>query len=148
MNQVMICVCEDLSSAQHRLCAQSMRVSLTHIQVPGVRLGIYASERNNTQPVVVHLQLALDVRRVADQDAIGSTANYASLVSDVLDVCGSRHFDLLESLVMTLTAAILDRHATVMGVDVEVEKPLAPVAARVSARWMRCRGVSGLGARP
>jgi dihydroneopterin aldolase len=117
-----------------------MAVSLTHIDVPGVRLGIYAKERQQAQPVVAHLRLGLDVSEVLHHDDITATANYAALIQTAQDVCHSRHFDLLESLVAALVHQLLGQHPKLMWADVEVEKTQAPVPARVAARWARCRG--------
>jgi len=128
------------SQMQTKCHADAMEVSLTDIGIDGVRLGIYAKERQQPQPVVVHLRLGLDVSAVLHHDDISGTANYATLIDTATEVCRSRHFDLLETLVMTLVQGLLGQHPKVLWADVEVVKIHAPVPARVAARWIRCRG--------
>jgi len=143
----MPCPCCSPSSAAHAQgFPDAMAVSLTHIDIEGVRLGIYAKERQQPQAVVVHLRLGLDVSAVLDHDDIGATANYAAVVQTAQEVCLSRHFDLLESLVIALVRALLLQHPKIMWADVEVVKTHAPVPARVAARWARCRGCLKAGA--
>ena len=136
----MRCPCCSFASTPCPCHPDAMAVNLTHIDVEGVRLGIYAKERQQCQPVLVHLRLGLDVSAVLHHDDITATANYASLIQTAEDVCHSRHFDLLESLVMTLVRELLGQHPRLMWADVEVVKTQAPVPARVAARWIKCRG--------
>ena len=120
-----------------------MQVSLSDIAVEGVRLGIYSQERVAPQTIEVSLRLSLDISGVLQRDHIDETVNYAELVSDVREVAHARHYDLLESLTAQLTLVLLERHARLVGVGVEVYKVEAPVAATVRARWRMCRGARG-----
>lgn len=118
-----------------------MDIHLLDIPIDGVRLGIYPQERAESQPIVVHLRLTVDVRAVQSADSIACTADYAAIIAGTQEVCLSQHFDLLESLVMAVTRHQLLAHPTVLRADVEIIKIRAPVRARVSARWQLCRCV-------
>lgn len=135
-------VCQMPYGAAHPGCMQSMQVVLDAIDVPDVRLGIYASERTCGQRIRLTLTLGLDLSGVRQRDHIDETADYAMLIDGVITLCQSKHFDLLETLVLALTQWVLGVSSRIVAAQVTVYKLEAPVAALVSASYVLCRGQS------
>jgi dihydroneopterin aldolase len=90
------------------------------------RHGVLASERSLGQPFVVDLALEVDTRAAGASDDLAGTADYAAVAEAVLGVVEGEPVALLERLAQLIADAVLaDAH--VLGVEVTVHKPSAPV---------------------
>jgi 7,8-dihydroneopterin aldolase/epimerase/oxygenase len=107
--------------------------SMTHHERPPRRVfvhglevmasvGIFEVEKRYEQRIIVGLDL--DVAETYDgvSERIGDVVDYARVASDVISLCQSRHFKLLETLAEAIAANVL-RDRRVLGVGVRIEKP-------------------------
>jgi dihydroneopterin aldolase len=85
-------------------------------------IGVYAEEKGVPQPLIVSIELTLDVERFADEDLAG-TVDYTELAGHAHDL-GRGHIDLIETFAERLAERCL-RFPTVVEALVRIEKPRA-----------------------
>jgi dihydroneopterin aldolase len=103
-------------------------------------VGIYPHERDNTQTVMLDLELDYDFGAAALSDAIPDAVDYDAVVSMVTELIQTRRFQLIEAMAEATTALLLDRLPVVKGVRMEIRKPAAvPAAASSFVRVERVR---------
>lgn len=100
------------------------------------RIGYYAHEKASTQPLVVTIELTLDVARFEDEDLAG-TVDYTALAADV-HALAARHVDLIESFAERLAAQCLAR-PHVRTARVRIAKPNAVPNAIAGVEIVRRR---------
>jgi dihydroneopterin aldolase len=71
-------------------------------------IGIYDWEKEIRQPVVLDIEMAADVRRAAESDAIGDTLDYKAVSKRLKQLVGDSRFDLVETLAERCAAVIRD----------------------------------------
>ena len=107
------------------------------IFIKGIELrghhGVFAEERRLGQVFVVSLELGLDTRAAAEADKLALTVDYAAVIACVRDIVEGEPVCLVETLAGRVADAVLRGFPLVHHLTVEVQKPQAPVAARVSA---------------
>lgn len=107
-----------------------MRDKLDVITLRGIRArgnhGVYAFERENSQPFGVDLSLYVDTRAAARSDDIGQTVDYARIAKQVVDVLTGPPVYLVETLASRVAEAVL-ANPRVRAVDVTIHKPEAPL---------------------
>lgn len=101
------------------------RLFLTGIDASG-RHGANPGEKDEPQTLVVDL----DVEVTVGADAIGSTADYRTLISAVRQVVEGRSFDLIESLANAVAERIAGEPGVVSATAI-VHKPAAAASNRV-----------------
>jgi dihydroneopterin aldolase len=92
-------------------------------------IGVWEWERRITQTVSLDLEMATDVRRAADSDAIASALNYKEVAKRLIRFVESSRFELVESLAEAV-AEIVVREFAVPWVLVSVAKPGAVEGSR------------------
>jgi dihydroneopterin aldolase len=92
-------------------------------------IGVWEWERRITQTVSLDLEMATDVRRAADSDAIASALNYKQVAKRLIQFVESSRFELVESLAEAV-AEIVVREFAVPWVLVSVAKPGAVEGSR------------------
>jgi len=95
-------------------------------------VGIYAHERQKTQPVVVDVELDYDFAAAAGSDAIGDTVDYNQVAAGITQLAQRRGFQLIETMAEETAAMLLERLAQVQTVRLEIRKPEAVPAAACS----------------
>ncbi|MDR2512428.1 MAG: dihydroneopterin aldolase [Puniceicoccales bacterium] len=95
--------------------------------------GVFAEERRLGQVFVVSLELGLDTRAAAEADELALTVDYAAVVGCVRGVVEGESVRLIETLAGRIADAVLREFPLVRHLSVEVQKPQAPVPARISA---------------
>src|SRR4051794_32656912 len=85
-------------------------------------IGVYADEKGVPQPLIITIELALDVERFADEDLAG-TVDYTQLARYAHDL-GKRHIDLIETFAERLAEQCLGLPQVVEAL-VRIEKPRA-----------------------
>ena len=86
------------------------------------RIGAYDHERLAPQRVIIDAEILLSEDSEPGQDRLEDTLNYDVIRGTILDLAGSQHFDLQE----TLARRIFDKLAkqpSVMAVKVRTAKP-------------------------
>lgn len=111
---------------------------LRELRVEQARVGIYAFERQKTQPVIVDLGMWVNTARAAATEDVAHTVDWAAVAQAVSDLVRARHYRLIETLAETLASSVMERFG-VSRVHVEVRKPesLAVGMASVSIERRR-----------
>ncbi|MBX6352810.1 MAG: dihydroneopterin aldolase [Thermoflavifilum sp.] len=107
------------------------------------RHGVNPAEKEMGQRFIVHLVLGLDVREAAASDDVRRTVNYAQVYRVVQQLVEGEPVRLIETLAERIAGHLLDRFPRLLRVQVEVEKPGAPIPgifSTVSVRLERRRG--------
>ncbi len=71
------------------------------------RIGLTEQERQKPQPVWIDLELAIDVRKAARNDAVTDTVDYARLVDGVRQLVEGKSYRLLETMAEEVADFIL-----------------------------------------
>ena len=69
-------------------------------------IGIYDWERETRQVVILDLEMATDIRKAAQSDAIEDTLDYKAVSKRVIDFVESSQFFLVETMAEQLTQII------------------------------------------
>ena len=93
--------------------------------------GALPLEKEQAQPLVVELELFLDLSVAAKNDCLENTVNYAEIGETVRQIVEGESYDLIEALAERIAVVILDQFA-VHSLIVVVEKPQAPVSFEFS----------------
>jgi dihydroneopterin aldolase len=114
---------------------QESRVFLRNLEIEA-DIGCYAQEKGVPQPLVVTVELALDVERFADDD-LDRTVDYTKLAEHARSL-GRSHIDLIETFAERLAERCLG-FPGVSAVRVRIEKPRAVPGATAGAEIVRLR---------
>ncbi len=104
------------------------RVFIRALQLEAV-IGIWAWERRIRQPVVIDIEMAVDVRAASASDAIEDTVNYHSVAERLKAFVEASQFQLVETLAEHVATLILDEFP-VPWLSLTVAKPGAVRGAR------------------
>ncbi len=109
--------------------------------VEGIHLeaevGVLDAEHGRTQPVLIDVELAIDLSASGISDDLADTANYASVADLVVEIVASKHHELLEHLADRIARGSLELDHRVQAATVTVRKLEPPVAMPVSATGVR-----------
>ena len=92
-------------------------------------IGIFDWERRVKQTVSIDLDMAADVARAAESDAIDATLNYKAVAKRVTAFTEQSEFQLVETLAERIAAIVRDEFS-VRWVRVRINKPGAIRGAR------------------
>jgi len=84
----------------------SDRVFIEDLRVETV-IGIYAWEREIRQVVSIDLEMAFDIRRAGETDAIDDTLDYKSVAKRLIKFIESSEFQLVETLAERCASIVL-----------------------------------------
>lgn len=103
-------------------------------------VGLYDWEQRLPRKLVLNLELGVDAGVAAASDAMEDGVNYAAVCEQVIDVCRSTHYRLLETLAEHIARDLLDRWPLIQSVRLTIRKPGAVTVARnVGVRILRQR---------
>lgn len=88
--------------------------------------GVFEHERREGQEFRVDVVLFVDTRPAAASDDLVDTVDYGSVSTDVHAIITGDPVDLIETLAARISDACL-AHEGVLGVEVAVHKPNAPI---------------------
>ncbi len=91
------------------------------------RHGVLPHERELGQPFTVDVVLELDLAAAARSDDLADTVDYGAVAAAVQDVVTGTRRDLVEAVAGEVADAVLALDSRLMGVEVSVHKPSAPV---------------------
>lgn len=90
-------------------------------------VGVLPEEKRDGQMFVINAYLDVDLRAAGSTDDLAKTVNYAD-VCDLIDVqMTAEKYDLIEAAAENIASAILLKYPEIESVDVEIEKPHAPI---------------------
>ena len=111
---------------------------MDRIHIEGLRIdalvGVYPQEREGTQPLLFDLELAFDNSVPAASDDVADALDYAAVCEAVREHTAARTDQLLETLLESLAAALLEQFPAALHLRIRVHKPDA-------ARALGCAGV-------
>lgn len=119
--------------------------TLDVIRISDVRvdcvIGIYPFERQKTQPLVVEVDLWLDLRPATISERIEDTVDYAKVRDDVTDLLVQGRFQLIETAAARIAAHLLmpGPGPRIERVRVRVAKPEAIAPALAAVEILRSR---------
>ncbi len=88
-------------------------------------VGVYPHEREQTQPIVIDIELDYDFSAAASSDTVSDAVDYDRVVAGVTELVQRRQFQLIETMAEETADLLLERHASVMTVRLEIRKPNA-----------------------
>jgi dihydroneopterin aldolase len=110
-------------------------------QVPAA-LGVTAAERRTRRPVLLDLEVEVDLRAAGASDRIGQTLHYQHIFEVVEDVAANQQHKLVEALGERIARAVLDRfEADAVVVTVRKPTPIAGVLRHAGIRIRRTRAM-------
>jgi dihydroneopterin aldolase len=119
---------------------QGDAILLEGIQVPAA-LGVTAPERAMRRPVLLDLEVGVDLRRSGRSDSIRDTVHYAHVYEVVRDVAAKTEHRLVEALGERIASAVLARfEVDWVTVTVRKVKPISGVLDTCGIRITRERG--------
>ena len=109
--------------------------------VEGIHLdaevGVLESEHGRTQPLLIDVELSVDLGASGLSDDLVDTVNYAAAAELVVDSVESKHHELLEHLADRIARGCLELDERVAAATVSVRKLEPPVSMPVSATGVR-----------
>lgn len=109
------------------------------------RHGVLPEENALGQKFLVSVDMHGDFAAAGQKDDLEASVNYAQVCQRITQVAQENTFALIERLAEVIAETILTEYPLVEKVDVEVEKPWAPVmlpvetvAVRISRQWHTC----------
>lgn len=114
--------------------SDSDAILLEGVQIPAA-LGVTASERRMRRPVLLDLELGIDLGAAGASDHIRHTVRYEDVYALVEEIAGSQEHKLVEALGQRIADGILARFP-VDWVRVWVRKP-KPIAAVLETAGVR-----------
>ena len=104
-------------------------------------VGVYAFERERTQPIVMNIELDYDIAAPAQSDAVAEAVDYDGVATVVTELIQRRQYRLIETMAEETAAVLFEHHGSVQTVRLEIRKPEAVPAAECSfVRLKRTRG--------
>ena len=115
-------------------------ILLNGIQVSAA-LGVTAAERAMRRPVLLDLEVGVDLARAGQTDRIRDTVHYARIYEVVEDVASHQEHKLVEALGERIACAVLSKFdVDWITVTVRKVKPIAGVLDTCGVRITRRRG--------
>lgn len=105
----------------------------------GSIVGVHAWEQRAPRPLLLDIELGIDLRAAAASDRLRDAVNYRAVADEALELCRSRSFHLVETLAETLARRLFERFP-ITSLKLSVGKPGAvPEARTVAVRIERRR---------
>jgi len=96
-----------------------LRFTATHGALPG--------EAQVPQPFTVDLFLRVDIRHAGVADDLSATVDYVQAAAICSEVMGGPRRQLIETLALEIAERLLRRFPSLLGGEVVVHKPAAPI---------------------
>lgn len=103
-------------------------------------IGIYDRERVEPQPLVIDLEMAIDIREAAATGNLDASLNYAAISERIIQFCQQAQALLIETLAEDLSHTLMSEF-NIQGMRLSIHKPNAVPEAR-SVGLKIARGVS------
>lgn len=107
------------------------------IRIDGLQIectvGVRPEERQRSQPVIIDIGLACDLREAGRQARISRTIDYGRVATEVEALLTFRRYRLIEAAVEETAAMLLGIHARIKMITVQLRKPQALESSRAMA---------------
>jgi dihydroneopterin aldolase len=114
-------------------------ILLEGVQIPAA-LGVTASERRMRRPVLLDIEIGVDLQAAGESDQIRHTLHYEEIFRVVEEIAGNRQHKLVEALGQRIADAILEKFAADwVRICVRKPKPIAGVLDTTGIRITRRR---------
>lgn len=105
----------------------SDRIVLRGLEVPSI-IGVHPHEREQAQPLLLDVELTMDLRPAGQSGRIAQTCDYSAVALEARALLKFRKYQLLEAAAEELSAMILGVHPGVESVKLRLTKPQALAA--------------------
>ena len=85
-------------------------------------VGVYETEKQNKQRIIVNVELLLSNDTEPKQDNLEATQDYSQYRKCLIDIIENQHYHLLEVLVEKVYSTLI-RYSYVIGAKVKISKP-------------------------
>jgi dihydroneopterin aldolase len=114
-------------------------ILLEGVQIPAA-LGVTASERRMRRPVLLDLEIGIDLKSAGETDQIRHTLHYEEVFKVVEEIAGTQEHKLVEALGQRIADAVLEKFAADwVRICVRKPKPIAGVLDTAGIRITRRR---------
>jgi len=96
----------------------------------GMVIGVHAWEQRAPRPLVLDLELGVDIRTAAASDRLRDAVNYRAVADEILELGRSRRFQLIETLAETIARLLFDRFP-ITSLKLTIGKPGAVTEAKM-----------------
>lgn len=119
---------------------------MDEIRIKGLEVfahhGVFKEETTLGQKFCVNATLFLSTREAGLDDELEKSINYGIVCKEITDFLTTNTFQLLEAAVEHLAASLLMKYRMIKQLDIEIEKPWAPVglpiqtvSVKISRKW-------------
>jgi len=88
-------------------------------------IGILEHERQSTQPIYVDAQFDTLIEGPSNDHDISSVLDYRLLRQHIIEICTTRHVNLLETLIEELCSSIMADFPSIIWLKIRISKPQA-----------------------
>lgn len=100
-------------------------------------LGVLESEHGRTQPLLIDVELDVDLEAAGASDDLADTVNYAAVADVVVALVEEKHHELLEHLADRIARSVLRLDARIEKATITLRKLEPPVPMPVGATGVR-----------
>ena len=104
------------------------RILISGLKVETI-IGVHAWEVHRPRPLLIDLELGLDLRPAAASDRLRDALDYKAVCDEVSAFVASRQFRLLEALAEGIARMLFERHP-ILSLDLAIAKPGAVAQAQ------------------
>lgn len=72
-------------------------------------IGIHAFEQNAPRPLILDLEMGVDIREAAASDRIRDAVDYSAVADEIVKLAAARRFQLIETLAETIARKVFER---------------------------------------
>ncbi len=112
-------------------------LSLTNLEVR-TRIGVSDDERKESQRLLVSVELPVDAAKIARDDAVDATTDYAKICSDI-HILAATERQTIERFAEDIAALLLQKYVTQVTVTVKKSPADLPTLGEASIRITRSR---------
>lgn len=72
-------------------------------------IGVHAFEQNAPRPLILDLEMGVDIREAAASDRIRDAVDYSAVADEIIKLAAARRFQLIETLAETIARKVFER---------------------------------------
>ena len=92
-------------------------------------IGVHAFEQNAPRPLILDLEMGVDIREAAASDRIRDAVDYSAVADAISKLAAGRRFQLIETLAETIARMVFERFP-ITTLRLSIGKPGAIEAAK------------------
>lgn len=106
-------------------------IKIEQLEVYGYH-GVFEEEKKQGQPFMINVEMKTDFLRAAREDDLNYSTHYGEVCLFIKDIFTARSYDLIETAAVTVAEGILQKFPRIREVELEVQKPQAPIPMKFS----------------